>query len=108
MSEPQEQEVDLVRVVYIKLAMWLKLNGHPLVQRTMTVDGQVMYLFRRTAAIDELIRYWDEDPEAQRLSRFATLVSYEIRRTIKKRRALGLPPNLFKNEFDSSLAADRA
>jgi hypothetical protein len=106
MSGSQEHDVDLVRVTYIKLAMWLKLNGHPLVQRTMLPEGQIVYLFRRTEALDELIRYWAEDPEAQRLSRFASLVSYEIRRTIKRRRALGLPASFFNSDADSALVRD--
>ena len=106
MSGSQEQDVDLVRVTYIKLAMWLKLNGHPLVQRALEPDGQTVYLFRRTTAVDELIRYWAEDPEAQRLSRFASLVSYEIRRTIKRRRALGLPASYFSSDVDSALVRD--
>jgi len=91
MSGSGELGVALVRVTSMKLAMWLKLNGHPLIQREMSPDGQIVYLFCQSSELKELVRYWDEEADAKRLSRFASLVSYEIRRTLKKRRALGLP-----------------
>jgi hypothetical protein len=106
MSGYEERDDDVVRVRYIKLAMWLKLNGHPLVQRMMTPEGELVYLFRRTATLDELIKCWAEDPEAQRLSRFASLVSFEIRRMLKRRRALGLPATVVRHEFDGAIARD--
>lgn len=106
MSGPQEPAAGLVRIPYIKLAMWLKLNGQALVQRLLLPDGNLVYLFNSTPELDRLMRQWVEEPEAQRLSRFASLVSYEIRTLVRKKRALGLAPQFGAAQLEEPTARE--
>ena len=101
MDSSQESPFGLAQINYIKLAMWLKLNGEQLVQRFRLPDGQIVYLFNPSPVLDDLTRRWLEEPEAHRLSRFASLVSREIRKTIRMKRALGLPLQVNESEEDT-------
>lgn len=106
MSGPQEHPAGIVQVDHIKLAMWLKLNGLPVRQRLMLPDGHLVYWFTWSPEFDDLIRRWAEEPEAERLSRFASMVSYEIRKVARKRRSLGLLPQFSPGQVDVPSAVE--
>jgi hypothetical protein len=79
----------------LKLAAWLRLNGARLLQRSLRPDQRIAYLFAASPDVDKLIARWHEKSEGEvTLSRFASLVSYEIRTALKMRRSSGLPLRL--------------
>lgn len=92
---PEHTDDPIVRVDYLKLAAWLRLNDQKLVNRELLSDGRVAYYFLKTGESDHLVRrWWAREEEQTRLSRFASIVSFEIRAAIKLKRAHGMPKRL--------------
>lgn len=92
--QPQP-ETDVVLVESLKLAAFLRLNGERVIRRSLQTDHRIAYFFARSATIEELIERWRARSKGDvALSRFASLVSYEIRTALKIRRTSGLPPRL--------------
>jgi len=108
MSENSQEHADTagVPVDTLKLAAWLRLNGIRLLSRSMLPDGHICYYFEPSQNLAPLIAKWHEKAEVHRqLSRFASLVSFEIRTAIKLRRAHGLPTRLVSvDDYQSSPA----
>ena len=108
MSESKQPatDVETVLIETLKLAAWLRLNGVQLLQRSLLPDGRVAYLFKRSSNVDSLVDRWSEKSEGElALSRFASLVSYEIRTALKLRRSRGLPLRLTGVDDAGSSAA---
>lgn len=82
---------DHVRISALKLAAWLRFNQQALVSRELTPDGKIVYLFRQSASMAQLIEAWElGQPGTRELNRFANIASYEIRLSYKMRRLASL------------------
>ena len=89
-NSPEEVQIERLR-----LACWMLLNGERLIGRRLQSDGTIVYLFERTAKSDSLIRQWEaKTPREADLARFSNIVSFEIRKAIRMRRAAGLPTRI--------------
>jgi hypothetical protein len=79
---------ELLRVDQLQLAAWLRLNKLKLVRRDLLPDGRIAYYFQPSANAEQLISYWSaRGTETARLSAFARIVSYEVGRASRLRRA---------------------
>jgi hypothetical protein len=86
---------ELLRVDQLQLAAWLRLNHLKLVRRDLLPDGRIAYYFEPCVDAERLISYWlARDAETARLSAFARIVSYEVGRASRLRRANGKHPQI--------------
>ena len=94
-----EIKADVLQIERLRLAAWMRLNGQRLLARHLEGDGRVIYLFERSQITDELMRQWEEKaPRTLLLSRFSSIVSFEIQKAVRMRRAAGLPTRLTSTE----------
>jgi hypothetical protein len=78
---------DHIRISALKLAAWLLFNQQALISRELAPDGKIVYLFRHSASMAQLIEAWElGQPGTRELNRFANIASYEIRLSHKMRR----------------------
>lgn len=85
----------IVSIERLRLAAWLQLNGERLLERHLQDDGKIIYRFRRSDKIDKLVKQWDHKSCHELvLSRFSGIVSFEIQKAVRMRRAAGLPTRI--------------
>lgn len=86
---------ETMSVERLKLAAWLILNGQRLLERRLKPDGTVTYVFRRSDDVELLVARWDQKTTAEDvLSKFSSIVSFEIRKAIRMRREAGISTRL--------------
>ncbi len=100
--EPNSARHDYFVIENLKLAAWLRLNRQRLLRRDLQVDGKVAYCFAASPDMYPLIVQWETKSDHElALSRFASLVSFEIRKALKLRRAHGVRGRLTSLDVDS-------
>lgn len=90
MSDTEKPD-DVVEVDRLLLAAWLQLNGQSLVERRLRNDAKIIYTFDTTDEVQRLIKRWDEKTEREMvMARFSRIVSFEIQKAVRMRRAAGV------------------
>jgi hypothetical protein len=84
--------LETAEVGTLKLAAWLRLNGQKLLERRLKPDGMIVYVFKSSDQIGDLIQEWSCKSEGHvRMSRYSSIVSFEIRKAVRIRREHGFP-----------------
>lgn len=90
-----EHTKDIVEIDRLQLAAWLQLNGQVLIERRLRDDARIVYSFKRSDGIQELIAKWDAKTSHEvTLAHFSRIVSFEIQTAVRMRRAAGLPTRI--------------
>lgn len=97
---PETQSSNVIEIERLRLAAWMQLNGQELLERRLGVGGKMVYVFRRSEITNDIVKKWDvKAPSEVALARFSRIVSSEIQRAVRMRRAAGLPTRITSSEM---------
>lgn len=86
---------ELVYIERLRLAAWMQFNGQQLLERRLSEGGRVIYVFKRSAETETLVQKWDDKTASElALSKYSNIVSFEIQKAVRMRRAAGMSTRL--------------